>query len=219
MGKKILIGVPTSGEINTRFALSLFKSSIYLTEKGYSVDIRFNEGSLISAQRNHLSKIAYESECDLLFIDSDMTFNPEDIEKIVESEKDIIGGLCYSRREPYFPIIYKDFDDEKFGFSRKLPNEFEGDIIECIATGTGVLCIKHQVLKVMHNEKFVKANGYPFNMIQLDNGDQLGEDLSFCLKIAKKTNFKIFCDITVDIGHVGDMAITKETYEAYNGKE
>ena len=69
MGKKILIGVPTSGEINSRFALSLFRSSIYLTEKGHSVDIRFNEGSLISAQRNFLAKIAYETGFDLLFID------------------------------------------------------------------------------------------------------------------------------------------------------
>ena len=216
---KLLIGIPTSEKVDTRFVTSLMNSGVYLLDRGYGIDIRFNEGSLIFKQRNALAEIAYETEHDLLFIDSDMTFKGEDVEKLISSNKDIIGGLCYSRREPYYPVVYKEYVEKECKYWRMKPFEFKSGVFKCASTGTAMLHIKHKVLKTLFDPEFIKEYGYPFNMIQLENGDQLGEDLSFCYRIEKYTDFDVFCDQTVDIGHIGGMIISKKTYEAYHGKK
>jgi predicted O-methyltransferase YrrM len=43
------------------------------------------------------------------------------------------------------------------------------------------------------------------------NGNDIGEDLAFCIR-AKKAGFKIWCDPTIPLNHIGEQEFNSKTY-------
>lgn len=209
MFKKITIGIPHSGKLDARFIISFMNMAMYLTEKGFTVDSEFQEGSLIPKQRTKLAEKAFKRKSDLLFIDSDMVFSSKEIDLLLETNKDIVGGLYYARRHPYHGLVYMEPDKGEESFKRIRAHEVPNDLFKCYGIGTGFLLIKYNVLEKMFDSDFVKKYGKPFNMWNMKDGDQFGEDLSFCLR-AKKAGFDIWCQPKVNLGHIGDIIINRE---------
>ena len=62
----------------------------------YGIDVRFSflfNESLITRARNYLVDEFLRSDCShLLFIDSDIHFNPQDVLALMAIDKDVIGG-------------------------------------------------------------------------------------------------------------------------------
>ena len=48
--------------------------------------------------------------------------------------------------------------------------------------------------------------------------DGLGEDLSFCWR-ARQCGYKLYCDASLEMGHVGYAEITREYFEAWRKNE
>jgi len=228
--KKILIGIPYNMAIDPEVNVSIFNTTTQLVSKGYKVDTRFNEGTLIVQQRNILALQAAQEGSDLLFIDSDIVFKPGEADELIESGKDVIGGLYFNRRSPFNPIAYRYIGkDEKINeildeadlrkegdeyFTALKIDEIPKEIFtreDGLGVGAGFLYIKHHVLKKMFETQVVLDLGRPFNHWKLLNGDQLGEDLSFCYR-AKLLGYQVYCHGGLDLQHIGRIRVNRDTH-------
>lgn len=144
----------------------------------YGIDIRFSflfNESLITRARNYLVDEFLRSDAThILFIDSDIHFNPEDIIALIALNKEIIGGP-YPKKSINWPLVWKamkrltamdGFDETKFN-----PGELQGvageyvfnpvpgtqqfnvnEPLEVMELGTGFMMIKREVFDKFKEE-------------------------------------------------------------------
>ncbi len=193
----ILLAMPCKSDIPVETVNSLMG----LNFKGA---IRILQGSLIDDSRENIAQDVIKDGFDyLLFVDSDMVFEEDALDKLLADDKDIVTGICFKRVFPYTPAIYKEDD------GNKIYMDYPKDaLFEINACGMAFCLIKADVLKEVYTEfgtMFKRA--YP-----------LGEDLSFCrrwLALNEKDNGnrKIYCDSRVKVGHIGTQIVTEKTYD------
>jgi hypothetical protein len=93
---KICIATPMyGGNAKSVYITSLSNLVMKLAQRGHSVmQTNLTNESLITRARNTLTYTFLDSDCDaMLFIDGDHSFDPDDIVKMVESGKDLIGAI------------------------------------------------------------------------------------------------------------------------------
>jgi len=204
---KILIGIPYHTGMTARFHLSVINLGHYLYTHGWETDIYYSEGTILSSQRNKAASRAVEEGSDLFFLDTDMTFTPQDALKVMAIEGDIVGGLYYARRYPYQPLVYCEDLVEVNGKFRalSLPDMPSGPF-KCEGLGCGFLYIRHSTL-----EKIFAEHPHPFNYMDTMLGEQLGEDLAFFHRV-NKMGLTVICDPTVDVGHLSDIIVKKHDH-------
>ena len=209
---KILIAVPMLHECRAEFTVSMLNLMGNLPNTAdFAISVKI--GSLVYEARNYLAMKAITDECDhILWLDSDMTFTPEDIFLLVEDMDqgmDYVTGLCFSRQLPTNPVIAKEIRwerNEKTGVvthGADLYKDYPRDQVFEIG-GSGMACclMKTDLLKDVA-ESFRLSPYYPM--------PQLGEDYSFCWRL-HKLGVKMFCDSRVKIGHIGAYNFNEETY-------
>ena len=77
----------------SKLGLMCAKNGIHAGEKYVGCD------SLVPRARNRLAHLFLDTDCtDLLFVDSDIQFEPEDALSLLQLEEDIVGGI-YSRKQ------------------------------------------------------------------------------------------------------------------------
>ncbi len=196
------------------FVHSIFK----LPPKYFFKDYR---GALVDKNRNYIWEEMRienkESLHDLLFIDSDIVFEPEDVATIENDLKtyDIVTGVYIVKAWDWKPAIFKKTTfckEDVFNVKDALTNEpikaprgdydfvaLEEGIFEVEACGAGFLGISHRVI----NSPSISLE--PFNFIREDNVFH-GEDVSFCQR-AREAGFKIYCDSSIKLGHLKTQII------------
>ncbi|MCU0521322.1 MAG: hypothetical protein MUF84_11600, partial [Anaerolineae bacterium] len=135
----------------------------------------------------------------LMWIDSDMVWNPEDVHRLIAHDRDIVTGLAITD-PPSMRLNIGEFNAEggtRFWHCRelsKLPRDDNG-LIECGFAGYGFLLVKRGVFEAMSFPWF-----YP-ERVRIGNVDHyLGEDISWSKK-ARECGFKIWADPVVQVGH------------------
>jgi len=208
--KKIMIGIPVYHGMDAQFQLSVTNLAWTLTQRGYTVDINYHEGTIVSSQRNKLAKDAKDGDYDLFFIDSDMVFSPPDAVRIIECDKaPVVAGLYFTRRPPHLPLVFKeDLTDTEGVFRSYQIDDIPADPFLCAGTAVGAAVIRRDVLCHLLGPVRVKKFGLPFNFWNLSNGDQLGEDLSFCHRLNLE-KIEMACMPDVDLGHIGKNIIRR----------
>jgi len=190
---KLVIGIPTLGTVDYRFASSLMTIGIPENTKVVwlpRVMIDFARNQIV---QKVLEDTDYEYE-KILMIDDDMTIPPDVYFRLNEHDKDIIGVLAFKRRGDFAPCVYAKRDKQYFPI---LPNKF----CEVDAIGSSVLLIKTEVFKKIK---------YPWFWTDYDSeGKHWSVDMRFCQK-AKKGGYKIYCDPSIEIGHIGDPPIINQ---------
>ena len=127
----------------------------------------------------------------IIWIDSDMSWTPEDFLKLYEAEEDIISGIYLSDR-----------GTPMFSGSEKAKSEYLNttEKFEVKYVGFGFLAIKNGVFENLTRPWFEPT----FKKVTDDNGKEYlipqGEDYSLCAK-ATRAGYKIFVDPTVSLGH------------------
>lgn len=144
----------------------------------------------------------------ILWVDDDMVFPNDALQRLLAHDKDIVGGLCFNRRAPaYQPIVAKHYDPalvmpmNATGFVYDLP---KSGLIECDATGGAFLLVRAQVFRDIE-AKFGPESWW------IPDGEA-SEDFSFCRR-AKACKYKIFVDCDLEIGHVGEVVIGRREAE------
>lgn len=196
---KILIGMPCMATIPVE-TIGCFNA----LDKPKGTELMMVSQSLVYDSRNQICDRSIEGGFShILFIDSDMTFPPDGLTKLLERDKDIVTGVYYARREPHFPVIYKRLCPRTLLQKQVAENQepLEG-VFPIVGCGMGFCLIKTDVIKKINKKRFLKPITAPFEPM-----DGLGEDLSFCYR-AKENGFEIWADNTFEVGHVGTKIYT-----------
>lgn len=205
--KKILIAVPCMDMVSARFAQSL--STL---KKGVGdCIVSFIIGSLIYDSRNRLAEYAVRIDADyILWLDSDMTFPPETLERMMKvldehDDIDILSGLYFRRAAPFTPVAFDVLEmDEKGELKFENMDEVPDGIKEVAGCGFGAVLMKTDCLFDIAGKEG------PVWFSPLAN---VGEDCAFCMR-ARKYGYKICLDPSIEFGHMGYAAVTRGFYEA-----
>ena len=190
---KITIGIPTNRGLRPKMAQSILD---LVAHGGYEFHIVIaEEGYTIAENRNYLAVKALNNKSDyLLFIDDDMVFPPDMLDKLIENKKDIIGISYHPRTDMGDRLKFLD-ETHHINLETNKDPKYK-DTFECHATGTGIVLIKCEVFK--------KMNRPWFQFEYYDTGQcKLGEDWYFCRE-AKKAGFTIWTDPKIKVNHIGE---------------
>lgn len=195
----ILIGMATGGTVRSETVTSLIGAMEVIRGHGVGTNLRLEIGGYVTMNRNRLVRHALETHTShLLFIDNDMVFNPSAIQRLVDSDKDIVGVNYNARGTPGQPVVstIKIVDPANDPNKDKIiTTEFSAQLFTLYALGTGFMLIKTHVFEKMESPWFVAGED--------KNGECFTEDVEFCRK-AHIAGFDVWCNPTIQIKHIGN---------------
>ena len=199
MEPKVLLCIVHPGHVSARTFFS-----VYYMEKPKTFEIAEVEGTNVAKQRNVGVKGFLKTDfTHLFFVDSDMILPKNALIKLLSTDKDVITGLYFQKKEPFFPIIGKKSGD-KLEWLVGYP---QNSIIDVEYCGMGCCLIKRNVLEVMLPKLDVIGELPQF----FSYANNLSEDIFFCDK-AMDSGFKIFCDTSVKCGHIRQSVVTEADF-------
>ena len=208
---RILIAVPSHEMVHADFTRCLMELE---RPEGDEIGYAQIVGTLVYTARTLIANKAVEMGFDkVLWIDSDMTFKPDTLIRLSkdmdEHDLDMVCGIYFTRKAPVMPSIHKHLhwqikDDGWVDTDCRCFTDYpENSLFEITCCGFGCVMTSGRLLKDM-NEKY----GAPFYPLM-----GMGEDTTFCWR-ATQNGYKIFCDSSVKIGHLGLYEFNEETWRA-----
>ena len=208
-----MIAMPCYDSVKVSTMISLIKLVQQLGKSGIQVSINTMKSPLIHQARNYLTSVFLTTDfTHLLFVDSDVEFEPEAVLRMLVAKKDVI---CTPYRVKSMDVNQKMYTVE---LKKDAPLE-PGDLIEITAGPTGIMLIHRDVFKKII-EKFpelkIKNSVFPqpgpdheyyYNFFEFtfNEGYAAGEDVSFC-KLVQKTGFKLYANTASFTKHHGSYA-------------
>ena len=227
----VAIGYLSDGNTKDNFTYSLARLMLWETGRMGMPPFLFRERCSIDvwAGRNNVTA-SFLDECDaewLCFIDSDMGFGPDAIERLIESadpeKRPIVGALCFGLRRQAsdttimaerfltFPTIYEWVEqDDEAGF--RVVSDYPDDtLMLSAATGAAFLLIHRSVLETMRE---ARGDTWWTRVTHPKRTDPFGEDMSFCIHAAA-SDFPIHVNTAVKTSHdKGGVVLTEEVWQA-----
>ena len=197
-----------------------------------SFSFMFNE-SLITRARNSLAQTFLKTNCThLMFIDSDILFDPRDVVTMLQADKDVICGI-YPKKEINWNSVRRAMDQGvpedqlKFHTGSFVVNlvNYAGEVtvpinepVEIFNGGTGFMMIKREVFDTLRphvpcysndvvdlNKTMVQGDQiaeYFATSIEPETNRLLSEDYHFC-RIARLEGIKVWAAPWVNLAHTG----------------
>jgi hypothetical protein len=203
--KKILIATPAyDGKVGIQYSNSIIDT----IRLGISKDILIQPvyipyDALIERARNHLLKIAFDSEVDsVVWIDSDMEWDPEWVLKFVESDYDVLGAPCP-----------KKSIDEMYNVKCKPENLIpdKDGFIKVESVGTGFLKMSKKAIQhLWENSEAYTSDDVEYKRafeVKVIEGDLYSEDTTVCKKLSDG-GFSIMIDSSITVKHIGAMTFS-----------
>jgi hypothetical protein len=186
-------------------AFSLWNAQVALRAAGIRVDLQLITGHChVDDARNDLVRSFLETDAEMLiFIDADVGFDPVDLVKLIQHDRDIVAGVYPLKQDPEeFPV-------------QPIPGELWSDedgLVEVEGVPAGFLKIKRRVLELLESEavKFRARKDMSgtrkipviFERTVIQDGRWSG-DYNFCLK-ARGLGYKIHVDPAMEFTHSGE---------------
>lgn len=201
---KLIIGTPSyDGKLDAWYVNSLIQTIKLSYEKNVDITtIWVSYDALIQRARNDTIAIAKTSECDaLLFIDSDIEWDPAWVFEIIEKSEDVIG-IPYPKKNDeslQFPIVKEDnnWDVQPNG------------LIEVAGIGTGFLKLSKAAINALWSSspEYSEPGKSGEKRMVFDIGINterylVSEDLMACWKLSQQ-GFKIWIDPSKTCAHNG----------------
>lgn len=198
------------GQINEGCFISMLKYMATAQRLGlnFTIDTMVNESLVTRARNSLVAKMLYfePKSTHLMFVDADIGFEPEEIFKLILSDKDVVGGLYPKKALPISYVV------------NKVPNaKKQGNLVEVMNLGTGFMLVKREVLEKMietHPEWHYQDNigldpkYAPFKYALFDTEidpetkELLSEDYLFC-KRWREMGGHIWADLSITLTHMG----------------
>ena len=205
--QKIYLAVVAYGSVESLWAQSLLR---LVQELKMPIEVVWNVGdSLVSRSRNTVTAHFLSTDCtDLVFIDTDIGFTPEQFLRLCQHDVDIVGGFYPKKQEGEVawvcnalankPILENGLQQMLYigtGFMRIRRRVFDRMIgrypeLEYTADGSGL--VEHDFWKVGVYQYADKSRRY------------LSEDWMFC-QLAMDMGFTIWGDTQIMLQHVGKI--------------
>ena len=222
----VYIAMPCYDSVKINTMLSVIKLVQQLARSGINVGINTMKSPLIHQARNYLTSVFLTTEYQyLLFIDSDVEFEPDAVFRMLVAKKDIICTPYRTKSEPLdVPVYTVEFKDPK-----NIPI-LPGGLVELEAGPTGLMLIDRRVFeKIIKNHPDLKIKNkatptankshefyYNFFDFGFNEGYSTGEDISFC-RLARGNNFKIYANTESTTKHHGTWAWEGKFGDSLNG--
>lgn len=234
--EKVVVGYLTPGLVHSGFTESLLDMLVH--------DVAFNKrivdgggrlalqaGANLSAPRNALVRrfLEYGKADWLLMLDSDMTFKPDLMERLLEFadpvDAPIVGGLCFGfdDKANIQPTLFGLVGDESSPQVIRYHEWPPDAMFQVAATGTACLLIHKTVFEKIRDVQLPNRNGRPgfnnafpwFQETEHDNSP-VSEDITFCWR-AGLLGIPIYVNTAVRLGHIKDRELTMDAYLAQRG--
>ncbi len=181
-GAKVFLATPAYSGLGAGYTFALFSSSAALSQAGITAELAIFSGDChIDDARNRLVRDFLETDCtDLVFLDSDLRWEPEDLVKLCQYDRDVVGAT--------YPLKQ---DEEKYPV-QMIGGEIWADkdgLIEVDGLPTGFLRIRRHVLQtladasVKFRPKSDSRSALPLIFERtIHDGARWGGDYTFCRK-------------------------------------
>ena len=202
----VTIAVPALGTHRSLTSISLAAMAAHSIMSGIQINLVGQDLSGISRNRNSLCQVAIETRSThILQIDSDMTFPPDLLVRLLLHGKDIVG-VPYPRRAPPYELLGRPKYPERGD---------QSGLVEMAMLPAGLLLIKLDALKRIPQPWFFESYKYgehPFTQFRNVLKDAFSRKIPACsldqiCKTAYETGF---------LNETGDMPLTQERSEDIN---
>ena len=215
MKPSLFIAMPCYDSVKINTMLSVVKLIQQLGKSGIETGIHTMKSPLIHQARNYLTSVFLTTQYQyMLFIDSDVEFEPEVVLRMMVVKKPIV---CTPYRVKS-PEIDKQIYTVEFKDPKNILVLAEG-LVEIEAGPTGLMLIdrkvferiikNHPELKIRNKAtpKAEKSHEFYYNFFDFgfNDGYAMGEDVSFC-RLARDNDFRIFANIESSTAHHGSYA-------------
>jgi hypothetical protein len=181
-------------QTNIQFAISRKESPVvyYVRNMCLGGDVLRGEN-----QKPFDGKIDYTH---LMWIDNDIIFSPQQFQKLLDHNKDIVSGVYMMANQIHYATVEK-WDEEEFkrsgAFKFYTPDDLKDktNLVDVAYTGFGFMLIKKGVFESITYPWFRPI----FHTIGTAK-DFSSEDASFC-KMIRQKGYKIFIDPQLRVGH------------------
>lgn len=178
-----------------------------LTKAGipYEWSTPWNESLITRARNNILAEfLSTDYDC-LMFIDADIEFKPEDVNKLWNLEVPVAVAAYAMKREDQPLSAWRNGKLVTFEETKPFNVDY---------AGTGFMMIQRHVFEEMQKayQDLKMDNGYALFETQIFEGTYLSEDYSFC-KRWRDIGGKILLEPTIRLGHWGTKVYTGEKNE------
>jgi hypothetical protein len=200
--------------MEAEYVKSLVATTDYLTKNGITYYYSNQYSSQVNAAREATvmgsrflnafatqpldGQITYDK---IVWIDSDISWTPEDFMKLYESRFDIVSGLYFN--EEGVPLF--SFKEEDIYFDNEMLRHKEYPF-EVFGVGFGFVAMKSGVFESIPRPWFETE----FQKITNEDGKEMyipwGEDFSWCKK-AWEAGYKIYLDPSIKVCHHKKMAL------------
>lgn len=225
MNTKLMVGTPAYGmAVTVPYFASVVKLVWKCHQVNLPVDIRtIGSESLITRARNFLVQSFLKSDAThLLFIDADIGFNPDDVIKMINADKDVVSGIypkktidwgavglaVLERREPQSGAgeMCVNFLSDRVGVDAS-------GCIEVMDAPTGFMLIQRHVLirlieahpETRYFSDSHDSHGEALHAIFdcfIDKGRYLSEDYAFCRRW-QALGGKVYAHVPTVLTHTG----------------
>jgi len=217
------------GMLTDQFFLSMFRTSQAFMQHGINFRITtLRNESLITRARNILTAMFLDSDCThLMFIDSDIEFQPEDVLRALAYDKPIMAGAYPKKALPIqYAINFKFVNPE----TKQI--RVENGAVEVLDASTGFFLIKRETIEKMvkahpelhyRNDSNIdpKLNKYCYalfdTILDPDDNRYLSEDYTFCRRW-QKLGGEIWLDPNTKLNHVGSYTFEGDVSQLISSK-
>lgn len=194
----ITLCIINGGTIRAETMVCVVGAMDVIKSHGIGVLLNMQIGGYAAANRNHAVEAAKRNKSShLMFIDNDMTFPSSGIQRLIDADKDIIGGMYNARGTTEGKVVstVKMIDPKIDPNQGKIyTTEFPAQLFKCWGMGTGFMLINMQVFDKLERPYFVSG--------ETPNGEAWTEDIYFC-QMAHKAGINTWVSPSIKIGHLG----------------
>ena len=228
---KLFIAIPVyQGICHIKFMESI--TALIILLKSLNIEFHYfslTSESLISRARNVCACEFIKSDCThLMFIDSDIVFNPQDVVKFLQSGKDVMCGV-YPHKTLNFNQMQNEMCNsnnlkeliEKSASYSINKHLYTDKIVKSQFGQTGFMMISKTVftnileknendityindIKIYEPYSLDNNILYDFFQVGVTEKKYLSEDYGFCA-LATKCNIDIFLDTSIKLTHIGQF--------------
>lgn len=205
-GRKVFLATTAYDSPDASYTFSIARSREALHKAGLPTAYLLLSGNChVDDARNKVVHDFLKSDCtDLVFIDADVSWEPESLIQLCRFDCDVVGGVYPYRRET-----------GKEGMPvRNLPEKLEplNGLLEVAGLPTGFLRIRREVLEKLHREvqtfhdKGKRDIAEIFRRsISADKG-RMGGDIGFC-ELWRGIGGKVHAAVDLRLGHCGKQIV------------
>ena len=196
----VVICVPSTGVWASGFGHALvIMAADFMTWRPEGCKSKFiqvftQDSSMLVQSRHDLVKNALSSHAThVLFLDSDMVFPKDLLQRLLLADKDVIGVNCTTRGWPVTHIAHDHMQS-------LIDSRYQSGLEKVQQVGLAVMLVKAEVLKKLRPPLFM-MEWVP------DTNSYCGEDIYFC-QLVQEAGYDVWIDhdLSKQVLHIGHMA-------------